>query len=63
MAQAEVVIKQVKSGIGFEKSQKLTLRALGLGRVGRIRRLPDNPAVRGMIQKVIHLVEIQSAEA
>jgi large subunit ribosomal protein L30 len=55
-------IRQVKSGIGFEQSQKATLRALGLGRIGRVRVHPDNPQVRGMIDKVRHLV-VARAEA
>ena len=51
-------IRQVKSGIGFEKSQKATLDALGLGKVGRERELPDNESVRGMAFKVRHLIEV-----
>jgi len=51
-------VKQVRSGIGFDKTQKGTLKALGLGRIGRVRRLPDNPQVRGMISKVSHLVVV-----
>ncbi len=51
-------VRQIKSGIGFEKSQKATLEALGLGRIGRVREHPDNPQVRGMVAKVRHLVVI-----
>ena len=51
-------VRQVRSGIGFEVSQKRTLRALGLGKIGRERVHPDNPQVRGMIAAVTHLVEI-----
>ena len=51
-------VKQVRSGIGFDKTQKGTLKALGLGRIGRERRHPDNPQVRGMIAKVSHLVVV-----
>ena len=51
-------IRQVKSGIGYEKSQKATLKALGLGRVGRTRVVTDNPQVRGMIAKIPHLVHV-----
>lgn len=53
-----ILVRQVKSGIGFDKTQKATLRALGLARIGRERTLPDNPQVRGMIAKVGHLVAI-----
>ena len=51
-------VRQVKSGIGFNRDQKRTLRALGLGKIGRERELRDNDQVRGMIQRVIHLVEV-----
>jgi large subunit ribosomal protein L30 len=51
-------IRQVRSGIGYDRTQKATLRALGLGRVGRTREVPDNPQVRGMIGKIPHLVQI-----
>ena len=51
-------VRQIKSGIGFDKTQKATLRALGLGRIGKSRQVPDNPEIRGMIRKVTHLVVI-----
>jgi len=51
-------IRQIRSGIGFDKTQKATLRALGLEKLGRVREFPDNDAVRGMVAKVPHLVEI-----
>lgn len=52
-------VTQTGGTIHREKSQKLTIEALGLGRINRTRILPDNPAVRGMIQKVIHLVKVE----
>lgn len=55
-------VKQVRSGIGFDRRQKATLRALGLGRIGRERRHPDNPQVRGMIAKISHLVVVEADE-
>ncbi len=54
-------VTQIRSGIGFDKSQKATLRALGLEKLGRTRSLPDNPQVRGMLAKVRHLVTIERA--
>ena len=51
-------VRQIKSGIGFDKTQKATLKALGLGRIGKSRQVPDNPEIRGMIRKVTHLVVI-----
>lgn len=53
-------VRQIRSGIGFDKTQKATLRALGLERIGRVRELPDNPQVRGMIAKIPHLVAIET---
>jgi large subunit ribosomal protein L30 len=57
-APATLKVRQVRSGIGFDKTQKATLRALGLEKLGRVREITDNPAVRGMIAKIPHLVEI-----
>jgi len=55
-------VRQIKSGIGFSKDQKRTLQALGLGKLGRVRELPDNPQVRGMIFKVSHLVRVENPQ-
>jgi large subunit ribosomal protein L30 len=49
----------VKSPIGFSKDQKATVRALGLRRVNQIVEHSDSPAVRGMLNKVIHLIKIE----
>ncbi|MEO6906907.1 MAG: 50S ribosomal protein L30 [Abditibacteriaceae bacterium] len=55
-------VKLTKSPIGKEKSQKATVVALGLGRhVGAEIELPANDSVRGMLFKVRHLVEVESA--
>ncbi len=54
-------VKQIRSGIGFDRTQKGTLAALGLGKLGRTRVLPDNPQVRGMIAKIPHLVLVDEA--
>jgi large subunit ribosomal protein L30 len=53
-----LTVRQIKSGIGFNQRQRATLKALGLGKVNRVRTLPDNPQVRGMIAKITHLVTI-----
>jgi len=55
---ATVKVKQIRSGIGFQKNQKETLRSLGLRKLNQVVELPDNPAVRGMIYAVRHLVEV-----
>jgi len=52
-------VKQVKSAIGRLENQKLTLKALGLGKLNRTVVHNDTPSVRGMIKTVIHLVEVE----
>ncbi len=51
-------IKQVRSAIGCPSDQGKTLKALGLGRIGKSVDQVDNECVRGMIFKVKHLVEV-----
>ena len=59
MAKAKTVtVEQTGSPIGRPKDQRATLVGLGLTRLGRIRTLEDTPAVRGMIDKVAHLVRV-----
>ena len=55
-------IKMVHSGIGFDQTQKDTLRGLGLRRPNKIVELKDTPAIRGMIYKVRHLVRVIDAK-
>jgi len=47
-----------KSAIGYAGDQKRTIRALGLRRLGHSVEHSDSPAIRGMISKVRHLVEV-----
>ncbi len=49
----------VRSPISYSKDQKATVRALGLRRMHQTVEHRDNPALRGMIQKVIHLVQVE----
>lgn len=49
----------VKSPIGYPKDQKRTVRALGLHRMNQTVEHVDNPALRGMLTKVIHLLRIE----
>ena len=51
-------IRQVRSGICAPVDQKLTLKGLGLRRIRHEVVRPDTPAVRGLIHKVRHLVEV-----
>jgi large subunit ribosomal protein L30 len=53
----------VKSSIGYSERQKGTIRALGLRRLGHMVEHTDTPVIRGMIDKVRHLVEVQEVEA
>ena len=52
----KIVVKQIKSVIGRPESQRRTLAALGLGRIGKSSELDDNASIRGMIAKVNHLI-------
>lgn len=55
---ATITVRQIGSPIGRHKSQRQTLVGLGLNKLRRERVLEDTPSVRGMINKVSHLVEI-----
>ena len=55
---ATIKIKQTKSRIGAPVDQRRTLDALGLRKLNRVVELEDNPSVRGMINKVHHLVTV-----
>jgi large subunit ribosomal protein L30 len=55
----KITVTQVKSGIGAKPKTRGTLRALGLGRIGKSNTLPDRPDVRGMIARVPHLVRVE----
>ena len=58
-AKKTIRVKQVKSPQRREASQRATLVGLGLNKIARERELEDTPAIRGMIAKVQHLVEVQ----
>jgi len=51
-------VVQVKSAIGTRPAHRGTLRALGLGGIGRSNVLPDRPEIRGMIARVPHLITV-----
>jgi large subunit ribosomal protein L30 len=53
-----IVVKQVGSPIRRPAIQRETLKGLGLNKMNRTRELPDTPAVRGMVNKIPHLVQI-----
>jgi len=58
---ATVTVTQIGSPIGRQQYQRQTLVGLGLNKMHRTRTLEDTPAVRGMIAKVSHLVQVEEA--
>ena len=52
-------LTQFKSSNGANKKQRDTLRTLGLGKIGRSSEKPDDPALRGAIHRVQHLVRVE----
>jgi len=59
MADAQLKVTLVRSGIGTTPKHRGTLRALGLRKIGRSNVLPDRPEIRGMIARVPHLVDVE----
>ena len=59
---AQIKVTQVRSSIGSKPKQRGTLRALGLGRIGKSHVLEDTPDLRGQLQKVPHLIEIEEVQ-
>ena len=55
----KLVVTQIKSPIGRQSDQKKTLIGLGLNKIGRSKILNDTPSIRGMINKIKHLVEVK----
>jgi large subunit ribosomal protein L30 len=58
-AEKKIRVTLVRSPIGYPEPQKRTVRALGLRRLHQTIEHTDSPAVRGMITKVIHLVQVE----
>jgi len=56
---AKVKITQVRSQIGQSQRHRGTLRALGLGKIGRTVEHAESPALAGMLRKVRHLVKVE----
>ena len=61
MAKSTIKVVQIRSAIGREGSQRKTLIGLGFNKIGRVRELEDTLAIRGMINKVKHLVRLEPA--
>lgn len=60
---ATIVVKQIGSPLRRRFDQRETLVGLGLNRMNKVRELEDTSAVRGMVRKVAHLVEILEERA
>ena len=62
MAKKTITVEYKRSVIGCPKDQADTVRGLGLRKIRDTRTLQNTPAVRGMIKKVIHLVDVVKEE-
>ena len=58
---ARLKLTQVRSQIGQTQRHRGTLRALGLGKIGRTADHDDSPVIAGMLRKVRHLVKVEDA--
>ena len=58
---SQITVRQTGSPIRRKKDQRATLVGLGLNKLGRTATLEDTPAIRGMIAKVAHMVEVVEA--
>jgi large subunit ribosomal protein L30 len=59
---AKLRITQIRSQIGESRRHRGTLRALGLGRIGRSAEHKDSPETLGMLRKVRHLVDVEETK-
>ena len=60
MAEVEkITVRLVRSMIGCPEKQRLVLRGMGLTKLQKVVQLPDTPQVRGMLNKVKHLVRVE----
>ena len=62
MANKTLTITQIRSQIGQSERHRGTLRALGLGKIGRSVERPASPELAGMLRKVRHLVRVEGEE-
>ncbi len=53
-----LTVKWTKSAIGYPKDQRETIKGLGFRRLNQTLVLPDRPEIRGMVNRVIHLLEV-----
>lgn len=55
----KLIIKQIRSQISRPEKQRLVLKGLGLGKIGKVVTVANTPQIRGMAAKVAHLVVIE----
>ena len=60
-AESQVKVTLVRSSIGTKPKQRGTLRALGLGKIGRSVEREESPVLAGMLRKVRHLVKVEES--
>jgi large subunit ribosomal protein L30 len=60
---SELTITQVRSQVGQSERHRGTLRALGLGKIGRSAEHKDSPELQGMLRQVRHLVRVNGKDA
>ena len=59
---AKLQVRQIRSAIGRQDNQRQTLRSLGLKRIGDVVVKEDRPEIRGMVETIPHLVEVQEID-
>jgi large subunit ribosomal protein L30 len=59
---SKLKITQTKSGIGYQRNQRQTLRTLGLKRMHDVVVKEDRPEIRGMVKTVTHLVTVEEVD-
>jgi large subunit ribosomal protein L30 len=59
----KIKVTQIRSQIGHQEVHKRTVKALGLGRIGKSRIHDDSPAVLGMIDKVRFMVKVETVDS
>ena len=55
-------VTQIKSGIGGKQNQRDTLRSLGLKRIGDVVVKDDRPEIRGMVESIPHLIDVEEVD-
>jgi large subunit ribosomal protein L30 len=63
MAEKKLRVTQIKSGIGGQRNQRETLKALGLRKIRQSQEWPDTQQVRGLINTVRHLVTVEEVSS